>query len=108
MDRALPSARSKIDASPVFKHAVARVEAELLRDVWLVGPLVSTVLWPVTKMFEYKVSGTLSQPKLEPVYLIPKLMLMPFHPLRTLKSLLPQDSETRTNGQPPLFMELPK
>ena len=31
----------------------ARVEAELLRDVWLVGPLVSTVLWPITNMFEY-------------------------------------------------------
>ncbi len=85
----------------------ARVEAELLRDVWLVGPLVSTVLWPVTKMFEYKVTGTLSQPKPEPVYLIPKLMLMPFHPFRTLKNLLPQDSQTRTNASPPVFQELP-
>ncbi len=80
----------------------ARVEAGLMRDVWLVGPVVSTVLWPVTKLFEYKVGGTLGEPKAEPVYLIPKVMLlpfqMPFHPWRTLKGLLPEDSGgSRTN-----------
>jgi hypothetical protein len=83
----------------------ARVEAELLRDVWLVGPLVSTVLWPVTKMFEYKVTGTLAEPKTEPVYIIPKIVLMPFHPFRTLKSLFPQDQGQRTNA-PPVFQNL--
>jgi hypothetical protein len=81
----------------------ARAEAGLLRDVWLVGPVVSTVFWPVTKIFEYKVSGSLGDPKAEPVYLIPKFMLlpfqMPFHPFRTLKGFLPEDSsESRTNG----------
>ena len=50
----------------------ARVEAGLLRDMWLVGPVVSTVLWPVTKLFEYKVTGTLGDPKAEPVYLDPE------------------------------------
>lgn len=103
-----PAVRLQYRGTLDFEGRVnARVEAELLRNVWLVGPIVSTVLWPVTKMFEYKVTGTLSQPKLEPVYLIPKLMLMPFHPFRTLKSLLPQESETRSNA-PPVFQELPK
>ena len=73
----------------------ARVEAGLLRDMWLVGPVVSTVLWPVTKLFEYKVSGSLGEPKAEPVYLVPKVMLlpfqMPFHPLRTLRGLFPEN-----------------
>jgi hypothetical protein len=73
----------------------ARVEAGLLRDMWLVGPVVSTVLWPVTKLFEYKVSGSLGDPKADPVYLVPKVMLlpfqMPFHPLRTLRGLLPEN-----------------
>ena len=80
----------------------ARVEAELLRDVWAVGPLISTVLWPVTKMFEYRVTGTLGQPKTDPVYLIPKIMLMPFHPIRTLKDLVPQDPNASfgTNSPP--------
>ena len=81
----------------------ARVEAGLLRDVWLVGPIVSTVLWPVTKLFEYRVTGNLDDPKAEPVFLIPKVMLLPFqipfHPIRTLKGLLPEDlGSSRTNA----------
>jgi len=84
----------------------ARVEAELLRDMWLVGPVVSTVFRPVTKLFEYKVTGTLGEPKTEPVFLLPKLVLlpfqMPFHPFRTLKGLLPEDSDAGGTNAPPL------
>ena len=83
-------------------HVNARVEAGLLRDMWLVGPLVSTVFWPMTKMFEYKVTGTLSQPKTDPLYFIPKIMLVPFHPLRTLKELLPEDSGGNRTNAPPI------
>lgn len=76
----------------------ARVEAEPLRDVWLVGPLVTTALWPVSKMFETKVTGTLSQPRTGSLTPIPTLIQFPFHPLRTLKGLLPEDSGLpRTN-----------
>ena len=94
------SYRGKVDFEG---RARARVEAGLLRDVWLVGPVVSTVFWPVTKLFEYKVTGTIDDPKAEPVFLIPKVMLlpfqMPFHPLRTLKGLLPEDAtESHTNS----------
>ena len=83
----------------------AKVQAGLLRDVSVVGPVVSAVFWPVTKLFEYRVSGTLGVPKAEPVFLIPKVMLlpfqMPFHPFRALKGLLPEDFGTsRTNGPP--------
>jgi hypothetical protein len=78
----------------------ARVEAEVLRDMWLVGPLVSSVLWPVTKMFEYKVGGTLDDPKLEPVYILPKLMRIPLQPFKSLKGLLPEANPGRTNAPP--------
>ena len=44
-------------------HVNARVTAQLLRDTWVVGPLVSTALWPVSKLFEYKITGTLQQPQ---------------------------------------------
>ena len=74
----------------------ARVDAELLRDVWLLGPFFSTILWPVTKVFEYKMTGSLAQPKTEPVFLIPKLMLMPFRPFRSPESPGP----VRTNAPP--------
>ncbi|HOX56412.1 MAG TPA: AsmA-like C-terminal region-containing protein [Candidatus Paceibacterota bacterium] len=83
----------------------ARAEADLLRDTWLVGPAFSTMLWPVAKLFEYKVTGTLGEPKGEPVYLLPKVVLLPFqfpfHPLRTLRGLLPEDlGSSRTNALP--------
>jgi hypothetical protein len=84
----------------------ARVEAGLLKDMWLVGPVVSTVFWPVTKLFEYKVSGTLGEPKAEPVFIIPKMLFlpfqMPFHPLRTLKGLLPEGSSNTNTNHPVL------
>ena len=76
-----------------------RVQAELLRDTWVVGPVISLALWPVSKVFEYKVTGSLSAPKTEPVFLIPKIMLLPFHPLRTFKDLVPtQPGSGETNA----------
>lgn len=78
----------------------ARVDAELLRDMWLVGPLVSTVFWPVTKLFEYRVTGNLADPKTQPVFIIPKIMLLPFRPFRTLKALMPEDPNTSPNFSP--------
>jgi hypothetical protein len=65
----------------------ARVTAQLLRNTWMIGPVVSTVLWPVSKLFEYRVTGTLKNPKSEPVY-VPKLLLLPLHPIRTLEEIL--------------------
>jgi len=70
----------------------ARVEAQLLRDAWVIGPLISTVFWPVTKLFEYKVTGSIGKPKTEPLYFIPKIVLLPFHPIRTLRELLPAEN----------------
>jgi hypothetical protein len=78
----------------------ARVDAELLRDMWLVGPLVSTVFWPVAKLFEYRVTGNLADPKTEPVFILPKIMLLPLHPFRTLKGLLPEDPNSNPNFSP--------
>jgi hypothetical protein len=73
----------------------ARVTAQLLRDTWVVGPLVSTVLWPVSKLFEYKITGTLKNPKSEPVY-VPKLLLLPLHPFRTLEEMFPGAANTNS------------
>ncbi len=72
----------------------ARVTAQLLRNTWVVGPVVSTVLWPVSKLFEYKITGTLKNPKSEPVYVFPKLLLMPLHPFRSLEEMFPGGAGT--------------
>jgi hypothetical protein len=71
----------------------AYVTAQLLRDTWVVGPFVSTALWPVSKLFEYKISGTLEKPESEPVY-IPKFLLMPLHPIRSLEGMLSGGTDT--------------
>ncbi len=63
-------------------------------------------MWPVTKLFEYKVTGTLGEPKAEPVYLVPKFVFLPFqfpfHPFRTLRGLLPEDLGFSPTNAPPL------
>ena len=78
----------------------AHVTAQLLRDTWVVGPLVSTALWPVSKIFEYHVTGTLRNPKSEPIYVLPKLLFMPLHPIRTLENLLMPGGGSFTNRPP--------
>jgi hypothetical protein len=75
----------------------AHVTAHLLRDTWVVGPLVSTALWPVSKLFEYHITGSLQNPKSEPIYVLPKLLLMPFHPIRTLEDILVPGGGSWTN-----------
>jgi AsmA-like C-terminal region len=64
----------------------ARVVAEPLRDTPILGPIMNVALWPVAKLFEYKITGTLAEPKLAPVY-IPKILLLPLNPLRVLEEL---------------------
>ena len=82
-------------------HVNARVEAELLRNTPLVGALLSTVLMPVTKVFAYKVTGTLDDPKSE---LQPLFSRMLFHPFRTIKGLWPEPEES---DKKPLFFPPP-
>ncbi|HZT22441.1 MAG TPA: AsmA-like C-terminal region-containing protein [Verrucomicrobiae bacterium] len=64
----------------------AHVTAQLLHNVPGVGPLLSTLFYPVTKLFEFKITGTLQHPRREPVY-VPKFLLMPLHPIRSLEEL---------------------
>jgi len=78
----------------------ATVEAEVGRDAPLVGSLVSTVFMPFGKLFETKVTGSLSNPKRAPVMFAAKLITPFIHPLRTLKELFPGESNTGTNFPP--------
>lgn len=75
------------------RRVEARMEAELLRDLPGIGFFLSKVFWPVTKLFEYKVSGTLDKPKTEPLYIIPKILLAPLRPFKTIREMLPEESK---------------
>jgi hypothetical protein len=69
----------------------ARITARPLRDTWGIGPVISAVLWPVSKLFEYRVTGTLSKPKSAPVYVLPRLLLFPLRPIRTIEDMIPSN-----------------
>jgi hypothetical protein len=65
-----------------------RVNAMLLRNAPVIGWWVSFISTPFTKLFEYHVTGTLKNPKSEPVY-VPKFLLMPLHPIRSFEEMFP-------------------
>ena len=77
----------------------ARVNAQLLRDTPVIGPAVSFILSPFTKLFEYQVTGTLQNPKKKPVY-VPKIFLLPLHPIRSVQEMFP-GGDVVTNPPPP-------
>jgi hypothetical protein len=86
--------RMQYDLRVGFDQTIhGRVEAELLRDMPGLGRVVSKLFWPVTKLFEYRLSGTLDQPRAVPVFFVPRILLFPFRPLKTLEELLPQPSK---------------
>jgi hypothetical protein len=84
----------------------ARMEAQLLKGVPFFGDLFRVVLWPVGKLFEYRVTRTLNDPKLDEVYVIPKLLLFPLQPIKTLKDVFgeeekkPREKEPKKSAEP--------
>jgi hypothetical protein len=76
--------RLKGEGSVDFDTRVnGRMTAQLFRDTPAVGGLMATVLWPVTEIFKYKLTGTLAKPEASPLY-IPGFLT---HPFKTLKGL---------------------
>jgi hypothetical protein len=93
--------RGTIDSK---KRLNARMEANLLRDTPVFGHLLSWMLTPVDKIFEYRVTGTLKKPVVQPVY-IPKLFLAMLRPFHSLRELLPAKTESAPSpppAQPPV------
>jgi len=64
----------------------ARATAKLLRTTPVLGPFMSYVLWPVSKIFECRVTGQLDNPEISPAF-IPKILLAPLHPVRSVEEL---------------------
>jgi hypothetical protein len=86
-----PPARLHYDGTVDFAGVVnANVEAEMFRDTFLVGPLLSFLTSPMTKIFEYRVTGTLGNPRSEPRF-IPKFLLLPLRPFQTIREFLAPD-----------------
>jgi hypothetical protein len=80
----------------------ARVTAQLLRNLPMIGAMVSWVLSPVGKIFECHVTGQLGEPVVTPIY-IPKILLVPLHPFRSLEELF---TSPATNAPAPPASDL--
>jgi len=78
----------------------AKVTAQLLRNTWGVGPLMSVVLWPVSKIFECQVTGTLGDPRAKPMLLIPRLLIAPLHPIRAVEEMFTVPSTNNPSFKP--------
>lgn len=76
----------------------AKVEAQVLSDLVGFGPLLGLILRPLTKLMEFKVTGTLADVNAEPLY-VPKVLLLPLQPLKILRSLF-QIGESRAGPGP--------
>jgi hypothetical protein len=77
------------------QNVEARAKAQLLRNMPVLGWLVSAALSPVSKIFECRVTGTLGNPKPEPIY-VPGFLLAPLHPIQTMERIF----STNTTNAP--------
>ena len=99
MEVRAPAFRLKYDGTVDFEGNLdAKVEAELFRNTWVFGRMISAAFWPLTKVLQSKVTGNLSAPKSELAH-IPKFMLFPLRPIQTMKELT-RDKNTSTNAPP--------
>jgi hypothetical protein len=98
-----PTSRLLCHGTVDFIGAVnMRVAAVPLRDPLGLSQILSLALWPVTKLFEFRVTGTLDTPKSEPVYLPSKLLL---HPFRTFEQIF--TGELGKTNAAPVFKDPP-
>lgn len=80
----------------------AQAEAQIFKETGLLGSMLDAALSPLTETFKYKVTGTLSSPQSRPLYLIPKILLFPLRPFKTLEELsTPRTNSPSQNVQPP-------
>jgi hypothetical protein len=77
----------------------ALVEAQIFRDAWIVGKLFSIALWPVSKAFEAKVSGTVDAPKTD-LRFVPKFLLAPFRALNALGDAAERNKDGAASAKP--------
>ena len=90
----------------------ATTEAMIFRDAWVIGKLFSTALWPVSKVFEAKISGTLDAPKTKLRY-VPGIVLAPFRALNAIGNAMrgktqPQNGLQENGNQTNSSAESPK
>lgn len=103
-----PLAFSTAAASTSISGSTRRSKPRSLAT-WPAGSLFGLVLRPLTKLFEYRVEGTLTRFDAEPLYALPKVILFPLQPLRVIRDIFtpkpgapapPRPDAASTNAPP--------
>ena len=93
--------RMNYEGTVDFQQRVkGEMEADLLRDFPAIGYLVSKLLLPITKLFKYEITGMLNDPKIRERYLIPRALMAPLHPIKTIKELFGVDGDKPSSSPP--------
>ena len=95
-------ARMKYEGTVDFDQRVnGRMEAALLRNVPGLGWLASKILFPLSKLFEYRITGTLEEPRKRATYILPSVLTMPLQPIQSLKEIFGEpDKKPVDAGEP--------
>jgi hypothetical protein len=97
---ACPPARLLYRGTIDFDQRVdARVEGQILSDLGGFGPLFGLVLRPLTKLLEFRVTGTLAEVEAEPLY-VPRILFLPLQPIKILRSLFQPSTRNREDNPP--------
>lgn len=78
----------------------ARVEAEVIPGVPLIGPLLNIIFAPVSKALIFRISGTLGEPELEPL-LVPRFLQPILRPVHTIRGVFSSPHTPQTTNAPP-------
>ena len=73
----------------------------LLRNVPGLGWLASKILFPLSKLFEYRITGTLEEPKKRATYILPSVITLPLQPLQSLKELFGEPEKKPADPKEP-------
>lgn len=75
-------------------HLNMRLIANIFKELWVVGPVISDIMSPFIKAFEFHITGPISSPSIKPLYL-PKELTYPLRPFKWILDQLPNHKQKK-------------
>lgn len=96
-----PAMRLRYNGLITHKGGIdAKVEAELFRESFPLWQIIGFVATPLTKLTVFRVTGTITEPELKPLY-IPRFLMPLFKPGSALKKVFTTDPREPAAKTPP-------
>ena len=75
-----------------------RLIANIFKELWVVGPVISGIMSPFIKAFEFHITGPISSPSIKPLYL-PKELTYPLRPFKWIFDQLPNHKQKKRTSK---------